>query len=648
LNESPVTLLLVEDDEDDYVVFRSLLGDMYPHRFHLDWAKTCDEARTALAAKRYSACILDHGLGESNGLSLLQEMRDGGYDSPIILLTGQSAYKTDIAAMQAGATDYLVKGRLDGELLERCLRYALERKRTEAAMRESEERFRCAFDYALSGMAMLGLEGEWQQVNQALCDMLGYPRDLLLTTTFLSVTHPDDCNLSLAALTQIKLGATSSMQFEKRFVHRSGRIIYAMVSAALVRSDSGQPVYISSQIQNITERKNWEMERERLLNAAIERADRDPITGLLNHRAFHSRFAEEADRSQRNGIPLGVLVMDLNNFKFFNDAYGHLAGDDVLRLIANALKTACRSYDILARHGGDEFAVLLPGASQDEVPQLKRRIEQAIANIEYCPPGQNVQVPLRISVGGAVLPDDGGARLDVFAAADVRLQDTKRGYSDGVAAQLRIAVSAHNKEFSMLNALVTAVDNKDRYTRSHSEDVLSFSLQIAKVLGMDEHTQHNIAVTALLHDVGKISVPDHILRKPGKLTVEEFDAIRQHPVMGAAIVGAVEGFHDTLDGIRYHHERWDGGGYPDGLKGEETPILARVIAVADGFSAMTTDRPYRKGMDEEQALAILESGAGTQWDSLCVNAFVAARRASPIAAHRLASPQPDQLAVTIF
>ena len=149
-----ITLLLVEDDEDDYVVFRSLLGDMYPRRFQLDWARTSGEARISLAAKKYSACILDHGLGESDGLSLLQEMRDSGYDNPIILLTGQSAYQTDIAAMQAGASDFLVKGRLDSELLERCLRYALERKRTDAAMRESEERFRCAFDYALIGMAL--------------------------------------------------------------------------------------------------------------------------------------------------------------------------------------------------------------------------------------------------------------------------------------------------------------------------------------------------------------------------------------------------------------------------------------------------------------------------------------------------------------
>ena len=183
----------------------------------------------------------------------------------------------------------------------------------------------------------------------------------------------------------------------------------------------------------------------------------------------------------------------------------------------------------------------------------------------------------------------------------------------------------------MLDALVTAVDTKDRYTHCHSQDVLSYSLEIARVLGLDEKTQHTIAVAALLHDVGKIGVPDHILRKPGKLTEEEFAAIQKHPMMGAAIVGAVPGFEETLDCVRHHHERWDGGGYPFGLRGEETPLLARLMAVADAFSAMTTDRPYRQGMDEARALAILEAGAGTQWDPVCVRALIQARsRRAPV------------------
>lgn len=184
----------------------------------------------------------------------------------------------------------------------------------------------------------------------------------------------------------------------------------------------------------------------------------------------------------------------------------------------------------------------------------------------------------------------------------------------------------HYFEFGLdqtLDALVTAVDNKDRYTRKHSEDVMEYSLMIAREIDIDEGDQHMVAVAALLHDVGKIGVPDAILRKPGKLTDEEFEAVKQHPQMGAVMVGAVPGLEGTLDAVRHHHERWDGAGYPSGLKADQTPLTARMMAVADAYSAMTTDRPYRQGMARGKALRILSDGAGTQWDPQCVQAFLA-------------------------
>ena len=157
---------------------------------------------------------------------------------------------------------------------------------------------------------------------------------------------------------------------------------------------------------------------------------------------------------------------------------------------------------------------------------------------------------------------------------------------------------------------------------------MSYSYQIACEMGLSDADCNLVLTAALLHDVGKIGVPNYILRKPGKLTDEEYKAIKQHPMMGAVIVGAVSGLEETLDAIRHHHERWDGKGYPYGLRGEEIPLLARLMAVADAYSALTTDRPYRKGMDAVRALAILEDGAGTQWDPACVSAFLAARLAA--------------------
>ncbi len=370
--------------------------------------------------------------------------------------------------------------------------------------------------------------------------------------------------------------------------------------------------------------------KERLLTEARNQADRDPLTGLLNHRAFHKKLEEEADRTQRTGERMALVVIDLDNFKFFNDAYGHLVGDEVLKQVARAITHSCRSYDTSARYGGDEFALMLPGIGAETGESITQRLDAAFDSLQYRPVDGDEAIPLSLSLGVSVFPEDGPGRLDALETADARLLRTKygAGISEALTAQMRSHLNCSMANFSMLNALVTAVDTKDRYTRRHSEDVMGYSYQIASELGLDESSCNLVLTAALLHDVGKIGVPNYILRKPGKLTDEEYKAIKQHPLMGAVIVGAVAGLEDTLDAIRHHHERWDGKGYPYGLRGEDTPLLARLMAVADAYSALTTDRPYRKGMEVARALAILEDGAGTQWDPACVSAFLAARRKS--------------------
>lgn len=365
----------------------------------------------------------------------------------------------------------------------------------------------------------------------------------------------------------------------------------------------------------------------RELNGRLEAlATMDPLTGLVNHRVFHMRLAEETERARREGRIVAVAMMDLDNFKFFNDAYGHTVGDDVLRQVARALTGCAHPYDTVARFGGDEFALVMPQgqAGQDllSAEGLRAQIAERMADLSYRLPGSETPIPLTVSLGVALFPGDADTRLEVLEIADARLRRSKTGAADRPADYLCHDLAHSVAGFSMLNALVTAVDNKDRYTRRHSEDVLAYSLLIAEQLGLEAATQHTLQVAALLHDVGKIGIPDAVLRKPGKLTEEEYQAVQQHPMMGAVIVGAVPGFEDTLDVVRHHHERWDGKGYPCGLRADETPFLARLVSVADAFSAMTMDRPYRKGMDREKALSVLEAGAGTQWDPECVQALL--------------------------
>ena len=486
----------------------------------------------------------------------------------------------------------------------------------------AQERYRSLFENAVEGIYRATPEGRLVAANAALIRLMACETfDQLIDYLALTVQNYVDPTRRDEFLRQ--LGERDSVvAFEYQVYDRRGRIVWLSENAWAVRDFDGTLLGYEGMLHDVTARKQLEGERDRQLAEALERADHDPLTGLLNHRAFHRRFDEEADRAQRAGRPLAVAFLDLDNFKFFNDAYGHLAGDDVLRRVGDELRSCCRSYDTLARFGGDEFALLLPEPAHD-AEALRLDLLARLQDLTYQPEGSPVALPLGVSVGVALFPEDGPTRTDTLEIADARLRRSKTGGDcEDVADRLCEQLSRSVEGFRMLNALVTAVDTKDRYTRRHSEDVLSYSHQIARALGMDDQALHTIQVAALLHDVGKIGVPDAILRKPGRLTEEEYEAVQQHPVMGAIMVGAVPGFEETLDAIRHHHERWDGGGYPFGLRGEEIPLTARLMAVADAYSAMTTDRPYRKGMEPEKALTILQSGAGTQWDPACVGAFL--------------------------
>ncbi len=501
------------------------------------------------------------------------------------------------------------------------------RKQDEAALARAEEKFRGIFENAVEGIFQTTPDGRFVSANPSMARILGYENPAALMESITSIgTHLYAGEARRDEFIRLMETQDAVTDFVSQVYRTNGTLVWVCENARAVRDDAGDVAYYEGTVEDITERMTLEAEREGQLAEALERADHDPLTGLLNHRAFHRALEQEADRTLRDGGTLAIAVLDLDNFKFFNDAYGHAVGDDVLRQVASTLSVNCRSYDTLARFGGDEFAMLLPGMTIAQADEFAGRLRQQAQNIGFQPPGCDTIVPLGLSVGVAIFPEEGPGRLETLARADTRLLRAKSGGQDEATERLRANLNQSMQGFSILDALVTAVDNKDRYTRRHSEDVMRYSVAIACALGLDDQTQRMIEVAGLLHDVGKIGVPDAILRKPGSLSDDEFHAVQHHPMMGSIIVCSVPGFEDMLDAIRHHHERWDGEGYPFGLRGLEIPLVARIMAVADAYSAMTTDRPYRKGMNPLRALAILERGAGTQWDPECVLAFTEAQR----------------------
>jgi len=355
--------------------------------------------------------------------------------------------------------------------------------------------------------------------------------------------------------------------------------------------------------------------------ALIESARRDPVTGLLNHGTVVEVLASALEDARPTGSVVAVALLDVDNFTLINEVYGHAAGDEVLRRVATLQEEVEASWTI-GRFGPDEFLVVAPGISASRVEGVLTAFRRRIAesSVQF---GQSEQLPITFSAGVAAYPEQADSATELLSSCTLTLGEAKSAGGDMIRVADRTADErADARGFDVLQGLVVAVDNKDRYTKRHSEDVARYASFIARRLGLDEELQSTVRLAGLLHDVGKIGIPDAVLRKPGGLSADEAEVVKQHVALGDAIVRDLPNIELVRAGIRHHHERWDGHGYLHGLEEESIPLIARILSVADVFSAMTTTRPYRKALPLSEALKRLGDAAGTQLDELLVTTFI--------------------------
>lgn len=362
-----------------------------------------------------------------------------------------------------------------------------------------------------------------------------------------------------------------------------------------------------------------------LYNQIKERVHTDELTGLLNHGYFHQRVDEEISRCSRFGSIFSLLFLDIDLFKSYNDAFGHLAGDEVLRQVAQCIKGSIRGIDMPFRYGGDEFAILLPESSVDDATHVAERIRRKIET-EMDSRG----VALSCSIGIAAWPTDGVTREKVLQAADSALYLSKQAGRNrislaserDISQSLDIEVGGEQEILSAVHALAATVDAKDSNTYGHSKKTSEYAVYLAEALGYTGDKITVIRAAALLHDIGKIRVPDRLLQKAGPLNDDEWLAVREHPKFGVAILKHIKGLSACLPIIQHHHERFDGSGYPAGLTAEHIPLDARILAVSDAYDAMTSPRPYRRDrMTHQEAIDELARYAGTQFDPEIVEMF---------------------------
>ena len=385
------------------------------------------------------------------------------------------------------------------------------------------------------------------------------------------------------------------------------------------------------------------------LSRLADQAASDPLTGLANHRVFRERLAVEAERARRHGRELALAVFDIDRFKLVNEALGHQGGDSVLVDLGERLREACREGDLVARVGGEEFAWLMPETDSWGAWCAAERIRVEVAGAPLAGLGQQT-----VSAGVCDLAQAGGDGDRLYELADGSVywakahgRDLCVRYSPDVVVDLSAAERAARLEqrrtLDAVRLLAQAVDARDPNTQRHSERVAEVAAELATTMGWSPERVTLLREAALVHDVGKIGVPDSVLLKEGPLTAEERERIQAHAALGAQMVADMLS-PEQVAWVRGHHERWDGRGYPDGLAGEQIADGAQILIVADAFDAMSADRPYRRGLPLEAAYQQVLDGAGGQFPPVVVEAMTATmatgRLAAILEAAAAASPEP--------
>ncbi|MFH1791953.1 MAG: diguanylate cyclase [Candidatus Omnitrophota bacterium] len=527
-------------------------------------------------------------------------------------------------------------------------------KKAERELRNREAQFRNLAENS-PNMIFITQKGKIIYANQRCIETLGYPREMLYSDrfNFFKLIEKKEMS-SVRDDYRQHLSGKEVNQKQVTLLTREGAKLQVIITTKLIDYGSGKSVL--GIVTDITDKLKHQFEKE-YLNKELEKSNRklkrlvlrDPDTGLYNHRYLVDAVDSEFERAKRYAGAISIMMLDIDYFKSINDLYGHKFGDLIIKQLASLLKRKVRAYDIVIRTGGEEFIVISPDADRAMALSLGERILDDIHTHDFGDRKHKVKLKVSIAVSSypedevykgtelidcadrviEVAKEDGGDRIctsEDLRKKKVKVSSRRHGIKGGVKhLKTRIELLHKQAKQSMIEsifAFAKTIELRDYYTGKHAEKTVLYATEIAKKMGVPKADAELIRQAAMLHDLGKIGISDKILLKASKLTKEEFNEIKKHPQIGADIIRPIHFLRDIVPLITYHHEWWNGKGYPNGLHGEEIPIGARIIALADGFHALSSDRPYRKAFSREQIVKIILSESGVKYDPAVVKAFL--------------------------